>query len=157
MGLHRLLLGALALAAAASAQWDPSRFLWYTSPATDFNSALPIGNGRMGGLVYSTPTENVSLNENSIWSGPFQNRLNPNAKGVVGQVRTMLEQGNITGAGQVALPNMAGNPTSPQQYNPLGSLILDFGHSSQASLVRWLDTYNGNTGSSYEYNGVNYT
>lgn len=147
----------LGLATLANAQFDGSRYAWYTSPATDFNSALPIGNGRLGGLMYCTPTERISLNENSIWSGPFLNRLNPNSHGVINEVRSMLQSGNITGAGQVALPNMAGQPTSPQQYNPLGQLNLDFGHSSQGSLERWLDTYQGNAGCSYIYNGVNYT
>lgn len=150
--LSFLLLGKLTLA-----QFDGSRYAWYTTPATDFNSALPIGNGRLGGVIYCTPTEKVSLNENSIWSGPFLNRLNPNAKGVVNTVRSMLESGDITAAGQLALPNMAGNPTSPQQYNPLGQLNLNFGHSNQGSLERWLDTYQGNAGCSYVYNGVNYT
>ena len=157
MGIQALFFSALLLAIMISGQYDGSRYAWYTSAATDFNSALPVGNGRLGGLMYCTPTERISLNENSLWSGPFLNRLNPNAKSVLSEVRSMLESGNITGAGQVALPNMAGNPTSPQRYTPLGQLNLDFGHSSQGSLNRWLDTYQGNTGCNYIYNGVNYT
>lgn len=130
MGLQGWILSALTLISVASAQYDGSRYAWYNSAATDFNSALPVGNGRLGGLIYCTPTEKVSLNENSMWSGTFLNRLNPNAKGVLSEVRSLLKSGNITGAGQVALPNMAGNPTSPQHYTPLGQLNLDFGHSS---------------------------
>ncbi|KIM98718.1 glycoside hydrolase family 95 protein [Oidiodendron maius Zn] len=155
--LQNLFFLAWALSAVVSGQYDGSRYAWYSSPASDFNSALPVGNGRLGGLIYCTPTEKISLNENSIWSGPFLNRLNPNAGGVISEVRSLLEAGNITGAGRVALPNMAGNPTSPQQYNPLGELNLNFGHSSQTTLQRWLDTYQGNSGCSYLYNGVNYT
>jgi hypothetical protein len=151
------LITLLATFVVVNCQLDGSRFLWYTSPATDFNSALPVGNGRLGALMYCTPSESISLNENSIWSGQFTNRLNSKSKGVLSQVRSLLESGNITGAGQVALPNMAGNPTSPQQYNPLGSLVVNFGHGSQNSLNRWLDTYQGNTGCSYLYNNINYT
>lgn len=152
-----ILSAILALPIVVSGQYDGSRYAWYTSPATDFNSALPVGNGRLGALIYCTPTEKVSLNENSIWSGPFMNRLNPNAKGVLSEVRNMLESGNITGANNLALSNMAGNPNSPQHYTPLGQLNLNFGHNSQGSLQRWLDTYQGNSGCSYIYNGVNYT
>lgn len=157
MRLHNFIFSTISLAFLASGQYDGSRYAWYTSAATDFNSALPVGNGRLAGLIYCTPAEKVSLNENSIWSGPFLNRLNPKAKTVLPEVRSMLESGDITGAGQVALLNMAGNPTSPQHYTPLGQLNLDFGHTSQESLHRWLDTYQGNSGCSYIYNGVNYT
>ena len=44
--------------------------LWYQKPAEDFNSALPVGNGRIGGMVYGKPeNELIQLNEDSVWSG----------------------------------------------------------------------------------------
>lgn len=54
--------------------------LWYQKPAEDFNSALPVGNGRIGGMVYGKPeNELIQLNEDSVWSGGKRNRNNPNA------------------------------------------------------------------------------
>lgn len=146
------------LLAAVKAQYDGSRFLWYQSAGTDFNSALPIGNGRLGALVYGSATEKVTLNENSIWSGPFQNRANGNSKGALAGIRSLLQNGDITGAGKSTLSNMAGNPTSPRQYNPLADLNVDFGHASGSikSYTRWLDTYQGNTGVNYLYDNANY-
>ena len=55
--------------------------LFYTEPAKDFNEALPIGNGRMGAMVYGRPeAELLQLNEDSVWSGGPRNRVNPDAK-----------------------------------------------------------------------------
>ncbi|KAI5920136.1 Six-hairpin glycosidase-like protein [Camillea tinctor] len=145
----------------AHAQWDASRFAWYkTDAGTDFASALPIGNGRVAAAVYGTLAEHLALNENSIWSGPWQDRANPNARGALAEVRSQLIDGNVTGAGQNVLANMSGTPVSPRQYQPLGNLTIDFGHATAADVTdyfRYLDTYQGTAFVSYVYGGVNYT
>lgn len=144
---------------ACRAQWDASRFAWYSDDAgSDFQSALPIGNGRLGAAVYGTGDEKVTLNENSIWSGPWQDRANRNSKNALGGIRSQLMDGDITGAGQSVLQNMAGNPTSPRQYNPLGDMTISFGHGSgRDRYVRYLDTYQGTAFVAYTYDNVNYT
>jgi hypothetical protein len=142
----------------AAADWDGSRFAWYASDAgNDFQSALPIGNGRLGAAVFGTAVEKLVLNENSVWSGPWQDRVNPKSKSAVPAIRQMLVAGNITAAGQSAMDNMAGNPTSPKAYHPLVNLAVDFGHGSGiSSYTRWLDTYEGTAGVSYTQGGTNY-
>ena len=50
---------------------DASRYLWYTSPGTDFASGLPFGNGRVAGLLYGSAVERIPLNENSLWFVSF--------------------------------------------------------------------------------------
>lgn len=150
----------LAAAAAVVAQWDASRYAWYTSAAgTDFASALPIGNGRLGAAVYGGATDQVTLNENSMWSGPFQDRANRNSASNLASIRQQLMNGQITAAGQSTLNNMAGNPTSPRAYNPRVDLALDFGHSqnSVSAYQRLLDTLSGTAWVTYTYGGVNYT
>ncbi len=142
-----------------AAAWDASRFAWYNADAGgNFASALPIGNGRLGAAVFGSAVEKVVLNENSVWSGPWQDRANPSSKTAVSEIRRMLQAGNITAAGQSAMSNMAGNPTSPRAYNPLVNLALDFGHTStgQSSYTRWLDTYQGTATVTYAHGGVNY-
>jgi hypothetical protein len=53
---------------------------------------------------------------------------------------------------------VAGNPTSPRQYNPLGDMTLSFGHGSgRSDLVRYLDTFQGTAFVTYNYNNINYT
>ncbi|KAK3317975.1 Six-hairpin glycosidase-like protein [Apodospora peruviana] len=153
-----LVTTALAIVCQAAGQYDGSRYLWYQSAGTDFHSGLPIGNGRIGALVYGSNKENILLNENSIWSGPFQDRLNPNSLSALPRIRSLLQSGDITEAGRSTLTNMVGTNTNPRMYNPLGYLTLDFGHSSGiSSYTRWLDTQQGNAGVSYIYGGVNYT
>ncbi|CAI6339290.1 unnamed protein product [Periconia digitata] len=141
------------------AQWDASRFAWYSTDAgNDFASAVPIGNGRLGAVVYGTGDEKISLNENSIWSGPWQDRANRNSKNALNDIRSKLMSGDITGAGQSVLQNMAGNPNSPRQYNPLGDMMITFGHgNNRGNYVRYLDTYQGTAFVTYNYNNVNYT
>ena len=52
--------------------------LWYQSPAEDWNSALPLGNGKLGAMVFGGPVaERIQLNEDSVWSGGFRDRVNP--------------------------------------------------------------------------------
>lgn len=88
------------------AQWDASRFAWYNSDAgNDFASAVPIGNGRLGAAIYGTGDEKISLNENSIWSGPWLDRANRNSKNALNSIRSQLTSGDITGAGQAVLQN----------------------------------------------------
>jgi hypothetical protein len=104
-------------------------------------------------------SELVSLNENSIWSGPWRSRANPKALGALPSIRSLLSSGNLTAAGQSVLANMASSPTSPQGYQPLGNLSLEFGHSSSgmSSYTRYQDTYEGTAFVTYNYGGVNYT
>ncbi|KAK1753325.1 Six-hairpin glycosidase-like protein [Echria macrotheca] len=146
-------------AGAVSAAWDGSRFAWYTSDsANDIHNALPIGNGRLGAVVFGGAVEKLVLNENSVWSGPWQNRVNTKSQSAVGDIWKMLVSGSITAAGQSAMSNMAANPTSPRAYNPLVNVGMDFGHGSgMTNYTRWLDTYEGTSGVSYTYNGVTYT
>ena len=55
--------------------------LWYEQPASDWNEALPLGNGRLGMMVFGLPGfEKLQINEDSIWSGFFRDRNNPEAK-----------------------------------------------------------------------------
>ncbi|RYP12546.1 hypothetical protein DL765_007248 [Monosporascus sp. GIB2] len=150
----------LTAAAAVTAQWDASRYAWYTSAGgTDFAATLPIGNGRLGAAVYGGATEQVTLNENSMWSGPYLDRANRNSARSLGTIRQQLINGQITAAGQSTLNNMAGNPTSPRAYNPLVDLALDFGHSQNAmsAYQRVLDTSTGSAWVTYTLGGVNYT
>ena len=142
----------------AATAWDGSRFAWYASDAgNDFKSALPIGNGRLGAAVFGTGVEKLVLNENSVWSGPWLDRANTKSKTAVPTIRQMLMSGDITGAGQSAMNNMAGNPTSPRAYNPLVNMNMDFGHGSGvSSYTRWLDTFQGTAGINYTYGGTNY-
>lgn len=136
-----------------------SRQLWYETPGSDFETGLAIGNGRLGALVLGSAAERVILNENSVWSGAFEDRINPNALETFPRIRELLMNGNITQAGESFLANMTGIPTTSRMYSVTNDLVIDFGHSENewSNYKRWLDPMHGNAGVSYEYEAVEYT
>ncbi|KAF5689261.1 alpha-L-fucosidase 2 [Fusarium circinatum] len=144
---------------AQKGNYSGSRHLWYNTPGSDFRSSLPIGNGRLGALVQGSISEKIIINENSVWSGTFQDRVNPSSLKGFPQARKLLTENNYTGAAGFAKSDMFAIPPQNRWYSVTGNLLLDFGHTSQeiSNYERWLDTLSGNTGVSYDVNGVTYT
>lgn len=152
--LKKCLLGLGLWLQSARAATDASTVLWYGSPAEEFNEALPIGNGRLGGMVYGyTENERISLNEDSLWSGGFMDRINPDSVETIPKVMDEFDSGNITEAGNLFLSGMTSNPTDLRAYQPLCDLLLDFGHSndSVSAYNRSLDVTTGNADVHYIY------
>ncbi len=105
--------------------------LKYNTPATDFNEALPVGNGRIGGMIYGgTDKELINLNEDSVWSGGLRNRINPDSKEGLEEVRKLLFDGKIPEAEKTAMDKMAGVSPNSRHYMPLGDLNVDFEYHS---------------------------
>ncbi len=105
--------------------------LKYNTPATDFNEALPVGNGRIGGMIYGgTDKELINLNEDSVWSGGLRNRVNPDSKEGLEEVRKLLFDGKIPEAEKTAMDKMAGVSPNSRHYMPLGDLNVDFAYHS---------------------------
>ena len=152
-------LAALAALTIASEYPVGSRQIWFEDPAADWNEALPIGNGRLGGMVFSgTEIERVQMNEDSIWSGGFQDRLNPAAADSFPRIRDMLINEEITAAGQAVLTDMTGIPISPRAYHPMADFFAEFGHERNASswYTRVLDMSSGYVNNVYAYDMVEY-
>ena len=83
--------------------------LWYTKEAPDFNSALPVGNGRMGAMIYGGASKDVmKLNEDSVYSGGKRNRINPRAFEGLQEIRRLLEKEEIEEAEKIAFRKMQG-------------------------------------------------
>lgn len=100
--------------------------LWYNDPAADFNSALPVGNGRIGGIIYGRPEkELIELNEDSVWSGGKRNRLNPDALEGLKEVRQLLSEEKIPEAEKLAFSKLQGVTPNSRHYMPLGNLYID--------------------------------
>lgn len=101
--------------------------LWYRQPARVWEEALPCGNGRLGCMVFGHPSqERVQLNEESVWSGPPMDRLNPDSKAALPQVRRLLREGHVNEAEQLALQALSGTPENARAYQTLGDWFLDF-------------------------------
>lgn len=149
----------ISLGASASTPPIGSRRIWYTSPAPEWNLALPIGSGRLGGMVYGgIGQERVQMNEDSIWDGGFLDRVSPRAVEGFQLSRNLLLNESLTEAGQTVLATMSGDPTNPRAYHPMVELFCEFDHpeADVKNYSRWLDTYDGYVGSEYTYKDVAY-
>ncbi|MCL2405026.1 MAG: glycoside hydrolase family 95 protein [Defluviitaleaceae bacterium] len=103
--------------------------LWYKSPAhpSKWSEALPVGNGRLGAMVFGgVNTERIQLNEDTLWSGGYRNRNNPDAKGNIDKIRELLKQGNVHDAEQLSRYALAGTPEYQRAYQTLGDLQILF-------------------------------
>ena len=99
--------------------------LWYDAPAKNWNIALPLGNGRLGAMVFGgTVLERISLNEDSCWYGGFRDRVNPDAKKYLPEVRRLLDEDRIYEAQQLAEEALTATPDGERHYEVLCDLIL---------------------------------
>lgn len=131
--------------------------LWYTRPASQFEEALPLGNGRLGVMVYGgVKTERLSLNEETLWAGgPVNPDINPNAKNYLQPVRDALFSEDYRAADSLVL-FMQGKYS--ESYAPVGNLYIDFRHDGEpVEYKRELDIQNAVSSVSYEINGTTYT
>ncbi|KAI1453958.1 Six-hairpin glycosidase-like protein [Annulohypoxylon moriforme] len=153
-----ILLQAVSLTASQVPDYSGSRHLWYNTPGTGFTSGLAIGNGRIGALVLGSAPERIILNEASVWSGPYQDRVNPGARGAYPEVVDLLKSGQITAGSNLALRNMTAIPTTNRAFSVTNDMNLDFGHSvnQTSNYERWLDTLTGCVGLTYNYENVTY-
>lgn len=100
--------------------------LWYKEPAAYWEEALPLGNGRLGAMVWSgVEREKISLNEDSLWSGYPQSHDIPGAADYYAQARRLAGEKKYAEAQELIERNVLGQYT--QSYLPLGELILDMG------------------------------
>ncbi len=133
--------------------------LSYTHPAENFSEALPLGNGRIGAMVYGrTDRERISLNEDSVWSGGPRSRVNPDAQEGLREVRELLKKGKISQAEQTAMAKMAGVPEGSRHYMPLGdlSLLMDHGDGAITQYRRTLDLETATARITYAAGGVTF-
>jgi len=101
--------------------------LWYTEPAADWLEALPIGNGRLGAMVFGdVENEQLQLNEESVWAGPPVPENRFGAFESVKKARNKIFQGDYLAADKVIQDNVLGERISPRSYQPLGDLLLNF-------------------------------
>jgi len=143
-------------AAGQQAQNDPYLKLLYSKPATAWEEALPLGNGKTGAMLFGGITkERFQLNDNTLWSGYPLAGNNPNGPVILPQVRAAVTRGDYDSAA-ILWKKMQG-PYSAR-YLPLGDLWLDFAgkDSVPSAYSRSLDLNTATAGVQYTINGVTY-
>ncbi len=97
----------------------------YKTPARIWNDALPLGNGRLGAMVYGkTDIERIPLNDDSLWYGTFCDRNNPALKDKLPEIQQLVLQGKIPEAEELIMQYMVGVPAFQRRYTPLGELDI---------------------------------
>ncbi len=115
--------------------------LWYRQPATQWTEALPIGNGRLGAMVFGgVAHERLQLNEDTLYAGGPYDNSNPEALAALPEVRRLIFAGEYAAAQKLADSNMMAVPRREMPYEPVGDLFLDFhGVDSPVNYRRELD------------------
>ena len=144
-------------AAAPGVQAASPLVLWYKRPAAQWVEALPIGNGRLGAMVFGgIERERLQLNDDPLWSGGPRDWNNPKAPAVLAEVRRLIAAEQYAEADRAAR-GMQGPFT--QSYLPLGNLYLAFEHgdSARGGYRRQLDIATGITEVRYRSGTTSYS
>ncbi|WP_165984470.1 glycosyl hydrolase family 95 catalytic domain-containing protein [Streptomyces sp. YIM 98790] len=113
--------------AAESAAPAARPVLWYPEPAAEWLAALPLGNGRLGAMVHGgTGTEELQLNEDTLWAGSPHDFVNPRAAGSLAEARRLVLAGEWDAAQRLVDADLMGVPVRQPPYQTVGSLLLDF-------------------------------
>ncbi|PHV71611.1 alpha-L-fucosidase [Sporanaerobium hydrogeniformans] len=133
--------------------------LWYREAAISWNEGLPMGNGKLGAMLFGgVETEHLQLNEDSIWYGGSQNRINPAAKRNLERVREFIFSERIKEAEELLRYAFSGTPQSQRPYQSLGDIKMRFKHThmSYSAYKRELDLNTAVASVEYEMKDVQY-
>ncbi|AJP72516.1 glycoside hydrolase family 95 protein [Sphingomonas hengshuiensis] len=118
----------LALPGAAHGETPPPPRdrLWYRQPAAKWVEALPVGNGRIGAMVFGgTAQERLQLNEDTLYGGGPYNPVNPDAQAALPEVRRLIFAGKFAEAQALANAKLMAKPLQQMPYQTFGDLLLD--------------------------------
>lgn len=133
-----------------------NNILWYKQEALSWNEALPLGNGRLGAMVFGgAAKERYALNEDTLWSGHPVYYSNPGAYEAYQKAQSLILKGDFSSA-QTAVEQGISNRAT-QAYLPAGDLYIDMRHASQPeNTVRALDISTGVHTVEYDADGAHF-
>ena len=131
--------------------------LWYSKPAAHWLEALPVGNSKLGAMIYGgTEVETIQLNEETFWSGaPHENNSKESLEHLP-KVRRLIFEGREKEAHQLIEKHFIKGPHG-MRYLPVGNILLNFGHQQVENYERNLNLGNALASTSYIYKGTRYT
>jgi alpha-L-fucosidase 2 len=133
--------------------------LWYKQPATEWVEALPVGNGRLGAMVFGgKATERIQFNEDTLWTGEPHEYQHEGAVKFLPEIRRLLAEGKQKEAEALAMQEFMSVPLRQKAYQPCADLNLVFpGHEAATDYVRALDLDTGIATVRYKVGDVTYT
>ena len=173
ISLYIILLGLAALPSGAlPGRANASQTLWYRQPAAKWIEALPVGNGRLGAMVFGDfPRERIQFNEESVWAG-CKTEHNADAKSSLGAIQQLLLSGEIRKAVALADKALASDSFTIRSHQSAGDVIIDYTGAnftgaypvtrygfikSDPEYRRELDLETGVASSTFVFDGVRYT
>ena len=133
--------------------------LWYERPAAVWEEALPLGNGRLGAMVFGEPVnELIQVNEDSMWYGGAVDRIDPDTREYLPQIRELILKGEIRKAERLMKMAMSGCPDSAHPYQTLGNIHFLFENIGEVKdYRRLLDLDRAVYENTFTADGVSYT
>lgn len=134
--------------------------LWYRQPAREWVEALPVGNGRLGAMVFGgTTRERLQLNEDTLWNGGPYDPVNPNAREALARVRELIFAGRWAEAQALANEKVMAVPLKQMAYQPVGNLLIDMPGSAAfvSDYHRELDLESALAQTRFTRDGVTFT
>ncbi|HEX6046831.1 MAG TPA: glycoside hydrolase family 95 protein, partial [Pyrinomonadaceae bacterium] len=155
-------LAAATLPFAASilnADSSESLLLWYDKPAQEWTEALPIGNGRLGAMIFGNPAaEQLQLNEDTLYAGRPYDPNNPEALKALPEARRLIFEGKYKEAHDLVGAKMMAQPIKQMPYEPVGDLKIVFPeHENATDYRRQLDLNTAITTVSYKVGAQTFT
>ena len=139
--------------------------LWYEQPAKNWNEALPVGNGRLGAMVYGAfPNEVIQFNEESLWAG-CKMQSDADARSSLKTIQQLLLDGEIAKAATLAEETLKSNPLRIRSYQPVGDVNIQYAGAAASvrrdaaipGYQRKLDLETGIVTSSFMLDNIKYT
>ena len=153
-----MLFAAMAVVSLTCCSQNHDLKLWYDTPASQWTDALPLGNGRLGAMIFGTPAqERIQINEETIWGGGPHNNVNYAAKDGLEQIRTALWEGRRSDAQALCDEYISSKSAHGMPYQTAGSLMLDFdGITDFTDYYRELDLEKAVALTRFKANGIEY-
>ncbi len=137
---------------------DPCTSLWFAAPAAKWDEAIPVGNGRLGAMIFGTiGEERIQLNENTLYSGGPYSTVKPGGAKHLAEIQKLVFENKNFEAHDLFGRHLMGYPVEQQKYQSFANLHLDFDHADKAQeYKRSLDLETGIASVEYTVDGVRY-
>ncbi len=139
-------------------KFDPAVLLWYNQPAAKWEDAMPVGNGRLGAMVFGkTDEERIQFNEDTYWTGgPYSTVVKGGYK-MLPEIQKKIFENKMLEAHNLFGRYLMGYPVEQQKYQSLANLLLFFDNKEKPeNYKRWLDLETGITSVEYTSKGITY-
>jgi alpha-L-fucosidase 2 len=142
----------------ASTAPDGDLVLWYDRPAAKWEEALPVGNGKLGAMIFGgLPNERIQFNEHTVWTGKPHDYSHKGAVESLPEIRELLFAGKRKEAEDLATKEFMSQPLHQKAYQPCGDLLIEIpGAAPDPDYRRWLDLDSGIASTEWKSGGATF-